>query len=80
MGGIGELLAREIEKRVGIETRAVVLGHVVRGGPPSAYDRILATKLGVAAVDAKKTMNLEQWCAFAAMSSLRSLSRTFWVR
>jgi 6-phosphofructokinase 1 len=54
LGGIGELLAREIEKRVGIETRAVVLGHVVRGGPPSAYDRILATKLGVAAVDAIK--------------------------
>ena len=51
LGGIGEILAREIEKRVGIETRAVVLGHVVRGGPPSAYDRILATRLGVAAVD-----------------------------
>lgn len=52
LGGIGELLAREIEKRVGIETRAVVLGHVVRGGAPSAYDRILATRLGVAAVQA----------------------------
>ena len=50
LGGIGETLAREIEKRVGIETRAVVLGHVVRGGAPSAYDRILATRLGVAAV------------------------------
>jgi len=54
LGGIGEVLAREIEKRVGIETRAVVLGHVVRGGAPSAYDRILATRLGVAAVDAIK--------------------------
>jgi len=54
LGGIGEILAREIEKRVGIETRAVVLGHVVRGGAPSAYDRILATRLGVAAVDAIK--------------------------
>jgi len=54
LGGIGEILAREIEKRVGIETRAVVLGHVVRGGSPSAYDRILATRLGVAAVDAIK--------------------------
>jgi phosphofructokinase-like protein len=54
LGGIGEILAREIEKRVGIETRAVVLGHIVRGGSPSAYDRILATRLGVAAVRAVK--------------------------
>jgi phosphofructokinase-like protein len=53
-GGIGDLLARELEKRVKIETRAVVLGHVVRGGPPSAYDRILATRLGVAAVQSIK--------------------------
>ena len=52
LGGIGELLAKEIEKRTGIETRAVVLGHIVRGGAPSAYDRILATRLGVAAVQA----------------------------
>jgi 6-phosphofructokinase 1 len=54
LGGIAELLAREIEKRVGIETRAVVLGHVVRGGAPSAYDRILAVRLAVAAVQAVK--------------------------
>jgi 6-phosphofructokinase 1 len=52
LGGIGDLLAKEIERRVGIETRTVVLGHVVRGGPPSAGDRILATRLGVAAVKA----------------------------
>jgi len=52
LGGIGDLLAKEIERRTGIETRAVVLGHVVRGGPPSAYDRMLATRLGVAAVQA----------------------------
>jgi 6-phosphofructokinase 1 len=54
LGGIGELLAKEIEKRTGIETRAVVLGHIVRGGAPFAYDRILATRLGVAAVQAVK--------------------------
>ncbi len=54
LGGIGELLAKEIEKRTGIETRAVVLGHVVRGGAPFAYDRILATRLGVAAIQAVK--------------------------
>jgi 6-phosphofructokinase 1 len=52
LGGIGDLLARQLEKRTGIETRAVVLGHVVRGGPPSAYDRILATRLAIAAVQA----------------------------
>jgi 6-phosphofructokinase 1 len=54
LGGIGDLLAKEIEKRVGIETRAVILGHVVRGGPPSAADRMLATRLGLAAVVAVK--------------------------
>jgi phosphofructokinase-like protein len=54
LGGIGETLAKEIEKRTGIETRAVVLGHVVRGGAPFAYDRILATRLGVAAIQAVK--------------------------
>ena len=54
LGGIGELLAKEIERRTGIETRAVVLGHIVRGGAPCAYDRILATRLGVAAVEAVK--------------------------
>lgn len=57
LGGIGELLAKEIEVRTGIETRAVVLGHVVRGGAPSAYDRILATRLGVAAVEAIRDMD-----------------------
>ena len=50
LGGIGETLAVQLEKRVGIETRAVVLGHVIRGGSPSAFDRILATRLAVAAV------------------------------
>ena len=54
LGGIGSLLAGELEKRVGIETRAVVLGHVVRGGSPTAYDRILATRLGVAAMECVK--------------------------
>lgn len=54
LGGIGDLLAREIERLTGIETRAVVLGHVVRGGSPSAYDRMLATRLGVAAVQSVK--------------------------
>jgi phosphofructokinase-like protein len=49
LGGIGGVIADVIEKQIGVETRCVVLGHLQRGGPPSAYDRILATRLGLAA-------------------------------
>jgi 6-phosphofructokinase 1 len=52
LGGIGERLAAEIESRTGKETRAVVLGHLQRGGTPSAFDRWLATRLGLHAVAA----------------------------
>ncbi len=52
LGGIGELLAPEIERITGIETRATVLGHIQRGGSPSAFDRVLATRLGLHAADA----------------------------
>jgi phosphofructokinase-like protein len=52
LGGIGHLLEREIEERTGFETRATVLGHIQRGGTPTAYDRVLATRFGVAAIDA----------------------------
>ena len=51
LGGIGNVLAREIERRTGYETRAVVLGHIQRGGSPSAFDRVLATRYGISAVD-----------------------------
>jgi len=51
LGGIGNFLGREIEKRLGVETRVTVLGHVQRGGTPTAYDRVLATRFGVAAVE-----------------------------
>ena len=51
LGGIAEVLCREIEKITGIESRAVVLGHVQRGGTPSAYDRVLGTRYGVKAVE-----------------------------
>jgi phosphofructokinase-like protein len=50
LGGIGELLAPLIEERTGIETRATTLGHIQRGGTPSAFDRVLATRLGMAAM------------------------------
>jgi phosphofructokinase-like protein len=51
LSGIGDALAQEIEKRTGYETRAVNLGHTQRGGTPTAYDRMLATRYGVAAID-----------------------------
>ncbi len=50
-GGIGELLAGEIERRLGIETRTVILGYTQRGGTPTAFDRLLGTRMGVAAAD-----------------------------
>jgi len=52
LGGIGDRLAREIEDRTGKESRAVVLGHVQRGGTPTAFDRWLATRFGLHAIDA----------------------------
>ncbi len=52
LGGIGDRLAQEIERRTGKEARAVVLGHVQRGGTPSAFDRWLATRFGLQAIDA----------------------------
>jgi 6-phosphofructokinase len=51
LGGIGQRLEREIEQRTGFETRATVLGHTQRGGSPTAFDRVLATRLGIAAID-----------------------------
>jgi phosphofructokinase-like protein len=51
MGGIVNLIAPEIERETGFETRVITLGHLQRGGTPTAYDRVLATRLGVAAAD-----------------------------
>jgi 6-phosphofructokinase 1 len=52
LGGIGEWLAAEIEKRTGKEARTTVLGHIQRGGTPTAFDRVLATRFGLHAIDA----------------------------
>lgn len=54
LGGIGQVLAHEIEDRTGFETRVTVLGHIQRGGTPTAYDRVLATRYGVAAMECVK--------------------------
>ena len=66
LGGIGQRLEREIEQRTGYETRATVLGHVQRGGSPTAFDRVLATRLGLAAIDAAHDG------AWGMMTALRS--------
>jgi 6-phosphofructokinase 1 len=52
LGGIGARLAEQIEERTGYETRVTTLGHIQRGGTPTAFDRVLATRFGVAAIDA----------------------------
>jgi 6-phosphofructokinase 1 len=52
LGGISNGLAAEIGGRTGFETRVTILGHVLRGGTPTAYDRVLATRFGIAAIDA----------------------------
>jgi 6-phosphofructokinase 1 len=64
LGGIGQRLEREIEERTGYETRTTVLGHVQRGGTPTAFDRVLATRLGVAAIDAASA---GAWGSMAAL-------------
>lgn len=65
LGGIGQILSKEIEKRTGFETRVTVLGHIQRGGTPTAYDRVLGTRYGV------KAMELIIEGNFGQMASLR---------
>jgi len=66
LGGIGAWIASEIERRTGYESRVTALGHIQRGGTPTAYDRVLASRFGVAAVDAVHAR------AFATMVALRA--------
>lgn len=60
LGGIGEILAKEIEKRTGYETRVSVLGYIQRGGSPTAFDRVLGTRFGVKAVELVKEKKFGQ--------------------
>jgi 6-phosphofructokinase 1 len=68
LGGIGNRLEKEIESRTGFETRTTVLGHVQRGGTPTAFDRVLATRFGVAAIDAAHDA---RWGTMAAARGTR---------
>ncbi len=65
LGGISNVIRDEIGRRTGYETRVTILGHVLRGGTPTAYDRVLATRFGIAAIDAVHDG------AFGAMVALR---------
>ncbi|MBU1631120.1 MAG: 6-phosphofructokinase, partial [Candidatus Omnitrophica bacterium] len=65
LGGIAKALEKEIENRTGIETRSVILGHLQRGGSPSAFDRYFATRLGLKAIDMVKKEE------FGKMAALR---------
>ena len=63
LGGVGHYIAKLIEERMDVETRVTVLGHVQRGGSPTAYDRVLATRFGVAAVELIKNNNFGKMVA-----------------
>ena len=64
LGGIADTIAHAIEARTGLETRVVLLGHVQRGGTPSAFDRVLSTRYGIAAIDA---VHKAQWGQMAVL-------------
>ena len=65
LGGIGEALAKEIEKRTKYETRVSVLGHIQRGGTPTAFDRVLGTRFGVKAVELVEQKKFGQMAALS---------------
>ena len=88
-GGIAQVLAPLIEERLGIESRATVLGHIQRGGQPIGYDRVLATRLGTSAVDLVHTGGFGRMVALRgteivdvplteAIDSLKTVPRPRW--
>jgi len=71
LGGIGNWLASEIEKATGKEARCVVLGHVQRGGTPTAFDRVLATRFGLHAIDAAHEQDFGKMVALRGTEIVR---------
>ncbi len=71
LGGIANILAPEIERRTGFETRVTLLGHTQRGGTPTAYDRVLATRFGIAAIEAVHDGAFDQMVALRADTIVR---------
>ncbi|HJM27521.1 MAG TPA: ATP-dependent 6-phosphofructokinase [Acidimicrobiales bacterium] len=89
LGGISQIIASEIEKRTGFETRVTVLGHVQRGGTPNPYDRVLGTRFGIAAIDAVHNKQFGNMVALQngsietvplqeAVGSLKTVSPKLW--
>jgi 6-phosphofructokinase 1 len=68
LGGIGSVVAEELERRTGFDTRVTVLGHVQRGGRPSAYDRVLCSRYGIGAIEA---LHAGKWGQMVALQSDR---------
>jgi 6-phosphofructokinase 1 len=68
LGGIGNWVAQEIEKRTGFETRVTILGHIQRGGTPTAFDRLIATRYGLRAIDLVRE---KKWGRMVALSGFR---------
>jgi len=71
LGGIGEVLAKEIRQRTGFDARVTVLGHVQRGGTPTAFDRVLATRFGLRAIETVHEGGFGQMVALAAGKIVR---------
>ncbi|MEO8513859.1 MAG: 6-phosphofructokinase, partial [Ignavibacteria bacterium] len=89
LGGIGNILAEIIEHKTGVETRATVLGHIQRGGSPTAYDRVLGSRFGVHAVEMVKEGKFGRMAALRgteiidipieeAVASLKTVSDDFY--
>ncbi|MEZ5230041.1 MAG: 6-phosphofructokinase [Acidimicrobiales bacterium] len=71
LGGIANRVATEIEKRTGFETRVTILGHVQRGGSPTAMDRVLSSRFGIAAIEAVHDGAFGQMVAIQADTIVR---------
>jgi 6-phosphofructokinase 1 len=71
LGGIGVWLENEIEARTGFETRVTILGHIQRGGTPTAFDRVLATRFGIAAIDAVEEKDYGKMVALQGTNIVR---------
>ena len=71
LGGIGVRLEREIEQRTGFETRVTILGYIQRGGTPTAFDRVLATRFGIAAIDAVEDRDYGKMVALQGTAIVR---------
>ncbi len=70
LGGIGDFLGKEIEKKTGYETRVTVLGHIQRGGSPTAFDRVLGTRFGIKAVELVENKKFGQMVSLSGTNIL----------